>query len=106
MKTLIMEIITLVVFWPLRIVSRLFGRRANAKVRHWQDNTWTWWLGAAAVGYMVGDHYGSGDHGQNIGGYDPGGHFDGGHHGGGHDVGGGGFDGGGFGGDIGGGGIG
>ncbi|MXX79513.1 MAG: hypothetical protein F4Y69_00595 [Chloroflexi bacterium] len=98
MKTLIIEIITLVVFWPLRIVSRLFGRRANARVREWQDNTWTWWLGAAAVGYMASDHY-TGDGGQSISGLDHG-HFDGGHHGG-HDAGGG-FDGGGFGGDIGG----
>ncbi len=104
MKTLIAEIITIVVFWPMRIVSRLFGRRANAKVRDWQDNTWTWFLGAAAVGYMVGDHY-AGDQGQSVGGYEAGhhdgGHFDGGHQGGGHDLGGGGF-----GGDIGGGGIG
>ncbi len=100
MKTLIMEIITLVVFWPLRIVSRLFGRRANARVRQWQDNTWTWWLGAAAVGYMVSDHHLGSDQGHGVGGYE-GGHYDGGHSGGGHDVGGG-FDGGGFGGDIGG----
>ena len=100
MKTLILELITLVVFWPLRIVSRLFGRRANAKVRDWQDHTWTWFLGAAAVGYMVGDHY-TGDPGQSVGGYDPGGHFDGGHHGGPHDTGGGFDGGGGFGGDIG-----
>lgn len=101
MKTFIAEIITLVVFLPLRVVSRLFGRRANAKVRDWQDGMWTWWLGAAAVGYMASDHYSGGDAGQSVGGYDPGGHFDGGHHGGGHDAGGG-FDGGGFGGDIGG----
>ncbi len=95
MKQLILELITLIIFWPLRIVSRLFGRRANAKVRGWQDHMWTWWLGAAAVGYMVGDqHLGSGAH--NV----PGG-YEGGHHdGGGHDIGGG-FDGGGFGGDIG-----
>ena len=99
MKTLIAEIITLVVFWPLRMVSRLFGRRANAKVRDWQDGMWTWWLGAAAVGYMVSDQH-SGDAGQSVSGYDSG-HYDGGHHGGGHDLGGGGF-----GGDIGGGGIG
>lgn len=98
MKTLIMELITLVVFWPLRIVSRLFGRRANARVRQWQDNTWTWWLGAAAVGYMVGDQYMGSDQGHGVGGYE-GGNYDGGHSGG-HDVGGG-FDGGGFGGDIG-----
>lgn len=98
MKTLIAEIITLVVFWPLRIVSRLFGRRANAKVRDWQDGMWTWWLGAAAVGYMVGDHHAGAD-GHSVGGYEAG-HYDGGHHGGPHD--GGGFDGGGgFGGDIG-----
>ena len=98
MKTLIAEIITLVVFWPLRIVSRLFGRRANAKVRDWQDGMWTWWLGAAAVGYMVGDQYVGGDAGHSVGGYDAGqhGHYDGGQHGGGHDIGGGGF-----GGDIG-----
>jgi len=102
-KTLILELITLVVFFPLRIVSRLFGRRANAKVRDWQDGMWTWVLGAAAVGYMVGDHH-TGDAGQGVAGYDPG-QFDGGHHGGPHDTGGG-FDGGGFGGDIGGGGIG
>lgn len=99
-----MELITLVVFFPLRVVSRLFGRRANAKVRQWQDNTWTWWLGAAAVGYMVGDQHLGGDQGHSAGGYDgghyDGGHYDGGHHGGGHDVGGG-FDGGGFGGDVG-----
>lgn len=95
MKTLIMEIITLVVFWPLRIVSRLFGKRANARVREWQDHTWTWWLGAAAVGYMASDHYSGTDGGHSAAGFD-GGHFDGG-----HDVGGG-FDGGGFGGDIGG----
>lgn len=102
MKTLIMEIVTLVVFIPLRMVSRLFGRRANAKVRDWQDNTWTWFLGAAAVGYMIGDHHAGADPSQSVGGYDPGGHFDGGHHGGPHDTGGGGFDGGGgFGGDIG-----
>ncbi|MDE2744762.1 MAG: hypothetical protein OXI41_02085 [Chloroflexota bacterium] len=103
MKTLILELITLVVFFPLRIVSRLFGRRANAKVRDWQDGMWTWVLGAAAVGYMVGDHH-AGDAGHGVAGYDPG-QFDGGHHGGPHDTGGG-FDGGGFGGDIGGGGIG
>ncbi len=95
MKTLIMEIITLVVFWPLRIVSRLFGKRANARVREWQDHTWTWWLGAAAVGYMASDHYSGADAGQSAAGFD-GGLFDGG-----HDIGGG-FDGGGFGGDIGG----
>lgn len=100
MKTLIMEIVTLVVFIPLRMVSRLFGRRANARVRDWQDNTWTWFLGAAAVGYMVGDHH-TGDAGQSVAGYDPGGHFDGGHHGGPHDTGGGFDGGGGFGGDIG-----
>lgn len=94
-----MEIITLLVFWPLRIVSRLFGKRANARVRQWQDHTWTWWLGAAAVGYMVSDHYSGVDAGQSVAGYE-GGHFDGGHSGG-HDVGGG-LDGGGFGGDIGG----
>ena len=99
MKTLILELITLVVFFPLRVVSRLFGRRANAKVRDWQDGMWTWVLGAAAVGYMVGDHHAGGDAGQAVGGYDPG-HHDGGQHGGGHDVGGG-FDGGGFGGDVG-----
>ena len=98
MKTLILELITLVVFFPLRVVSRLFGRRANAKVRDWQDGMWTWVLGAAAVGYMVGDHHLAGD-AHNVGGYE-GGHHDGGQHGGGHDVGGG-FDGGGFGGDIG-----
>ena len=98
MKTLIAEIITLVVFWPLRIVSRLFGRRANAKVRDWQDGMWTWWLGAAAVGYMVGDHHAGAD-AHSVGGYEAG-HYDGGHHGGPHDTGG--FDGGGgFGGDIG-----
>ena len=100
MKTLVAEIITVLVFWPLRIVSRLFGRRANAKVRDWQDGLWTWWLGAAAVGFMVGDHYAGGDAGHGVSGYDSG-HYDGGHHGGGHDLGGGGF-----GGDIGGGGIG
>ena len=96
MKTLIAEVITIVVFWPLRVVSRLGGRRANAKVRDWQDGMWTWWLGAAAVGYLVGDQY--------IGGSAEGavGHYDGSHdYSGGHDVGGG-FDGGGFGGDIGG----
>jgi hypothetical protein len=102
MKTLTMEIITLVVFWPLRIVSRIFGRRANAKVRDWQDNTWHWWLGAAAVGYMVGDHHAGSHAGSDaqhaVGGYDGGHH---GHYDGGHDIGGG-FDGGGFGGDIGG----
>ncbi len=103
MKTLIAEIVTLVVFIPLRMVSRLFGRKANAKVRDWQDGMWTWWLGAAAVGYMVSDHH-AGDAAQSVSGYE-GGHFDGGHHGGPHDTGGG-FDGGGFGGDIGGGGIG
>ena len=103
MKALIAEIVTLVVFIPLRMVSRLFGRRANAKVRDWQDGMWTWWLGAAAVGYMVSDHH-AGDASQSVSGYE-GGHFDGGHHGGPHDTGGG-FDGGGFGGDIGGGGIG
>ena len=95
MKTLILELVTLVVFFPLRIISRLFGRRANARVRGWQDGMWTWWLGAAAVGYMVGDQYTGGDPGQAIGGYDGGHHYDGG-----HDIGGG-FDGGGFGGDIG-----
>ena len=100
MKTLVAEIITVLVFWPLRIVSRLFGRRANAKVRDWQDGLWTWWLGAAAVGFMVGDHYAGGDAVHGVSGYDSG-HYDGGHHGGGHDLGGGGF-----GGDIGGGGIG
>ena len=97
MKQLILEIITIVFFWPLRIVSRLFGRRANAKVRDWQDHMWAWWLGAAAVGYMVGDqHLGSTPH-DFSGGYD-GGH--GGPHDGGHDIGSG-FDGGGFGGDVG-----
>ena len=95
MKTLIMEIVTLVVYWPLRIVSRLFGRRANARVRQWQDYTWTWWLGAAAVGYMVGDQSLGSDQGHGVGGYE-GGHYDGGHPGGGHDIGAGGF-----GGDIG-----
>lgn len=100
MKTLILELVTLLLFWPLRIVSRVFGRRANARVRDWQDNIWTWWLGAAAIGYMVGDQYSGSDHGHSVGGYE-GGHHDGGHHGGGHDIGGG-FDGGGFGGDIGG----
>lgn len=99
MKQLILEIITLVIFWPLRIVSRLFGRRANAKVRDWQDHMWTWWLGAAAVGYLVGDQYLGADGSQIAGGYE-GGHYDGGHHGGPHDTGGG-FDGGGFGGDVG-----
>ena len=99
MKTLIMELITIVVFWPLRIISRLFGRRANAKVRGWQDHTWTLFLGAAAVGHMVGDNQ-AGDTAQSVTGYDPSAHYDGGHHGG-HDVGGSGFDGGGFGGDIG-----
>ncbi|MDE2967607.1 MAG: hypothetical protein OXS30_09030 [Chloroflexota bacterium] len=100
MKTLILELITLIVFFPLRVVSRLFGRRANARVRDWQDGMWTWVLGAAAVGYMVGDHH-AGDAGQSVAGYDPGGHFDGGHHGGPHDTGGGFDGGGGFGGDIG-----
>ncbi len=97
MKQLILELITLIFFWPLRIVSRLFGRRANAKVRDWQDGMWTWWLGAAAVGYMVGDQHLGADGSQIPGGYD------GGHHHGGHHDSGGGFDGGGFGGggDIG-----
>jgi len=93
-KTLILELITLVVFWPLRIVSRLFGSRANARVRNWQDGMWTWWLGAGAVAYMVGDQYSGAATHQAAHGYDAG-HYDGGQHGGGHDIGGG------FGGDIG-----
>ena len=97
MRTLFAELLTIVVFWPLRIVSRLFGRPANARVRDWQDGMWTLFLGAAAVGYLVGDgHIGHQGH-------DVAGHYDGGHdYGGGHDIGGSGFDGGGFGGDIGG----
>ena len=98
MKTLILEIVTVVVFWPLRIVSRIFGRRANARVRHWQDNTWTWWLGAGAAGYIAGSHLAGGEGHQSVGGHDVGHH--GGHDAGGHDIGGG-FDGGGFGGGIG-----
>ena len=94
MKTLLMEIVTLVLFWPLRIVSVLFGRRANQKVRGWQDSMWTWGLGGAAIGYMVGTDQFSGPGADGGAGFDPGQH-----HGGPHD--GGGIDGGGFGGDIG-----
>ncbi len=98
LRTLVAEVIALVFFLPLRILSRLFGKRANDRVHHWQDNMWVWVVGAGAAGYMIGSHDASAG-AQQAGGFD-GGHHDGGHHGG-HDAGGG-FDGGGFGGDIGG----
>ena len=94
MRTLLAEIIQLVLFVPLRIVSRLFGRRANARVHQWQDHMWLWVGGAAAVGLMSGSNVADGAHHGAHG-------LDAGHDSGGHDVGGG-FDGG-FGGDIGGG---
>ena len=99
-KELVMLILNVAVFLPLRIVSRLFGRGANARVRGWQDQTQTWWLGPAAIGLfmghqMTGGFGGGGDgHDAAAGNYDAGYHGD---HGGGHDIGGGGF-----GGDIGG----
>ena len=100
MKTLLLELITIIIFFPLRFVSRIFGRRPNAKVRVWQDEMWIWAMGGIVIGHMVSDQYiGGGDQGQAVAGYDHGhhGHHDGGHGG---DFGGG-FDGGGFGGDVG-----
>ena len=71
-------------------VEGLGGRDVRSRRADCGRNTWTWWLGAAAVGYMVGDHHLGSDQGHSVGGYE-----------GGHDAGRG-FDGGGFGGDIGG----
>ena len=77
-------------------VEGLGGREGRSRRAGRGRNTWTWWLGAAAVGYMVGDHHLGSDQGHSVGGYEDG-HYDGG-----HDVGGGFDGGGGFGGDIGG----
>ena len=95
LKSLLVEIITLVFFMPLRLLARPFGQRAGGRIQRWQDSAWTWALGGAAAGYLIADQVSQdaqGMHGQGDGHHhDQGGpgNFDGG-----FDGGGGGFDGG------------
>ena len=84
---LILEVLSLVFFLPLKLLSRPLGSRARDRVDEMDRGMWSWFLaaglvgGAMAQGHMVD---GSG----HFGGHDGGGDFGGGDFGGGGDIGG------------------